>query len=172
MRILEMKKKASKRSGVGVKKKTRARKAPAKRAASVKPQKVAKAKVTAKAAPVPKARAAEKRTTKRAVRRPKRAVTRALRRRDDADAFLRIRRDGKTRTKDDFAEELAEDFVGSATSGEEQALEARDSVIEEESGGPFVTTPAKREFAEGFDASNPEDAFREPFPSSQSQPET
>jgi hypothetical protein len=92
------------------------------------------------------------------------------RRSDDADAFLRVRRDGGM-TKDDLAEELGEDFVGSATSGEEQGLKVRDTVLDEESGGPFVTTPAKREFAEGFDASNPEDALREPFPSAQSEPE-
>jgi hypothetical protein len=91
------------------------------------------------------------------------------RRSDDADAFLRVRRDGGL-TKDDLAEELGEDFVGSATSGEEQGLKVRDTVLDEESGGPFVTTPAKREFAEGFDASNPEDALREPFPSAQSEP--
>jgi hypothetical protein len=94
------------------------------------------------------------------------------RRPDDADAFLRVGRHDPSSSKDDFAEELAEDFVGAATSGEEQGLETRDSVLDEEAGGPFVTTPAKREFAEGPDASNPEDAEREPFPSAMGQSES
>ena len=42
--------------------------------------------------------------------------------------------------------------------------EIRDRVMDEELGGPFVMTPAKREFAEGTDPSNPEDSEREPFP--------
>jgi hypothetical protein len=128
-----------------------------------------------------KARAASRRTT----RKPARASSNALarkprkvkiapksqrRRPDDADAFLRVKKNG-ARTKDDLADELGADFLGSATSGEEQALEARDSVTDEEVGGPFVTTPAKREFAREPDASNPEDAEREPFPSAISQPE-
>jgi hypothetical protein len=83
---------------------------------------------------------------------------------DDADAFLRVRGGDPSNTKDDFAEELAEDFVGAATSGEEQGIESRDTVLDEEAGGPFVTTPARREFADGVDASNPKDAEREPFP--------
>ena len=124
----------------------------------------AKKMASAKAVPTPPPRP----------RRPPIAPKDLRRRPDDADAFLRVRSDGRdgTRSKDDFAEELGEDFVGSATSGEEQTLEARDAVVDEESGGPFVTTPAKREFAEGLDASNPEDAEREPFPSVQSQSET
>jgi hypothetical protein len=107
---------------------------------------------------------------------PKRAVSRRIgvskasrRRPDDADAFLRVRQ-GTSFTKDDLAEELAEGFVGSATSGEGQGIDTRDAVVDEETGGPFVTTPAKREFAEGTDLSNPEDADREPFPTSQSDP--
>jgi len=161
-----MKKKASKPSLS--RSKQRAKKAPAKKRASVKAS--VKPRVTRR--PTAAARTAATKAKQRATpKRRKRIAKRVLRRRDDADAFLRVRADGKSRTRDDFAEELGEDFVGSATSGEEQALEVRDSIIDEESGGPFVTTPAKREFAEGVDASNPEDAFREPFPSSQSQPE-
>ena len=37
-------------------------------------------------------------------------------------------------------------------------------VVDEETGGPFVETSGAIEFAEGTDASNPEDAKREPFP--------
>jgi hypothetical protein len=173
--VFEMKKKASKRSVSRSKKSVaRVKKAPAKKRARARKASPVKSKVTRSASAAATAKASVKTKTKKrgTLRRRKRIAARVLRRRDDADAFLRVRADGKRRTNDDFAKELAEDFVGSATSGEEQALAARDSVIEEESGGPFVTTPAKREFADGFDASNPEDAFREPFPSSQSQPET
>jgi hypothetical protein len=128
-----------------------------------------KTKVTSKRASVSKTPAT---TSARATLRRVRLVGTRPGRPDDADAFLRVRGDDPSNTKDDFAEELAEDFVGTATSGEEQGLETRDSVLDEEIGGPFVTTPAKREFAEGIDASNPEDAEREPFPSAtrQSQP--
>jgi hypothetical protein len=128
-----------------------------------------KRKVTSKRASVSKTPA---RTYAGATVRRVRPVGTRHGRPDDADAFLRVRGDDPSNTKDDFAEELAEDFVGTATSGEEQGLETRDSVLDEEIGGPFVTTPAKREFAEGIDASNPEDAEREPFPSAtrQSQP--
>jgi hypothetical protein len=95
-------------------------------------------------------------------------VSKASRRRpDDADAFLRVRSGDVSFTKDDLAEELAEGFLGSATSGEDQGLLTRDRVVDEEMGGPFVISPAKREFAEGTDPSNPEDAEREPFPTSQ-----
>jgi hypothetical protein len=104
----------------------------------------------------------------KAIRRPSRHAPVVPKRRpsrpDDADAFLRVRGGDPSNTKDDFAEELAEDFVGAATSGEEQGIESRDTVLDEEAGGPFVTTPATREFADGVDASNPEDAEREPFP--------
>jgi hypothetical protein len=143
---------------------------PSKKKAASKKKTLPKRKVTSKRASLNKTPA---RTSARATMRRVRPVV-SIRhgRPDDADAFLRVRGDDPSNTKDDFAEELAEDFVGSATSGEEQGLETRDSILDEEVGGPFVTTPAKREFAEGIDASNPEDAEREPFPSAtrQSQP--
>jgi hypothetical protein len=143
---------------------TSASKKPVKRAAKKSPPTKKRGRA-ASVAPKPSAKARQQKP-RRSLLPPK-----ARRRRsDDADAFLRVRRDGE-RTKDDLAQELGEDFVGSATSGEDQGLALRDTVLDEESGGPFVTTPAKREFAEGFDASNPEDALREPFPSAQSQPD-
>jgi hypothetical protein len=146
-----MKKKDSKRSA-------KQSKAELKKLARSKPKTQAKV-MTAKAGSVKKSSSRFRLTSK-----PNRP------RSDDADAFLRVRRNGR-RTKDDLADELGAVFVGSATSGEEQGVERRDTVLEEESGGPFVTTPAKREFAPGFDASNPQDAEREPFPSAQSQPD-
>jgi hypothetical protein len=69
-----------------------------------------------------------------------------------------------TKSKDPLAEELGEEFVQSAVSGEERGEEALDEVVCEERGGPFVVTPAGMEFAEGTDASNPKGSKREPFP--------
>src|SRR5271155_1821980 len=96
---------------------------------------------------------------KQAVARRLAGISKASRRRPDhADAFLRVGTGGASFTKDDPAEELAGGVIGSATSGEDQGFETRDAVLDEESGGPFVTSPAHREFAEGTDPSNPEDA--------------
>jgi hypothetical protein len=79
---------------------------------------------------------------------------------DEGRAFL----GGKSRTNDDLAEELGEEFVQSATSGEAEGEESLNRYVEEESGGPFVGSTAGTEFAEGTDASNPASAEREPFP--------
>ena len=65
---------------------------------------------------------------------------------------------------DDLAEALGEDFIASATSAEEAGEEARDEVLPEEWGGPFLEVPASEEFDPLPDASNPPDAEREPFP--------
>ena len=59
---------------------------------------------------------------------------------------------------DDLAEEMGEEFVEEATSGEAVAEDVRDEVVPEEEGGPFVETDGRTEFASGTDASNPEDA--------------
>jgi len=86
---------------------------------------------------------------------------------DDANAFLPDPYNGttaKARTKDLLAEELAEDFVMSATGAEEVSVEARDQIVPEETGGPFVFTTAQQEFAQGTDASNPITAERAAFP--------
>jgi hypothetical protein len=50
---------------------------------------------------------------------------------------------------DDLAEELGEEFVRSATSGEQAAQDIRDEEVPEESGGPFVETSGRSEFAYG-----------------------
>jgi len=80
---------------------------------------------------------------------------------DDGNAHAFLER---ARTGDELAEELGEAFVASATSGEEAEPERHERVTEDERGGPFVRSTAGKEFAEGTDASNPEDADREPFP--------
>jgi hypothetical protein len=97
--------------------------------------------------------------------RPRRDVDmERVMRADSADAFIRNPDDGPIRLDDDLAETLAEEFVHSATSGEEQTEEALDQMVPEEIGGPFVETSASEEFAEGTDESNPSDAEAEALP--------
>jgi hypothetical protein len=94
---------------------------------------------------------------------------RASNRKDGASAFLPDPSStGHRRVKDDFAEGLGEEFVETITSGE-SVDDERDETLPEESGGPFVTSPAVREFGHGTDESNPEDAEREPFPTTRSE---
>jgi hypothetical protein len=69
-----------------------------------------------------------------------------------------------SRTGDDLAEELGEEAVETMTSGENENADPREEFVDEEIGGPFVESPAKTEFAEDTDESNPADATREPFP--------
>jgi hypothetical protein len=73
---------------------------------------------------------------------------------------------GSPRSRDDLAEELGEDVVERATSGEDETEAALDQIVPEEQGGPFIETNAAQEFAHGTDASNPKGAKREPFPRS------
>jgi len=75
------------------------------------------------------------------------------------NAFLRM-----PRAHDPLAEELGEEAVLTMTTGEDQSNRLQDMEVEEDRGGPFVTTSAREEFATGTDESNPSDAFREPFP--------
>lgn len=79
---------------------------------------------------------------------------------DDDRAFL----GGKNRAHDSLAENLGEEFVSSATSGNEVGEEDLNAIVAEENGGPFVVTTAGEEMADDVDGSNPEDATREPFP--------
>ncbi len=77
----------------------------------------------------------------------------------DDKAFL-----ARSRAGEPLSEELGEAFLESATSGEEAELERQDRVFADEQGGPFVPSTASEEFALGTDASNTEDATREPLP--------
>ncbi|HEX7477104.1 MAG TPA: hypothetical protein VF331_04820 [Polyangiales bacterium] len=65
---------------------------------------------------------------------------------------------------DDLADLLGAAYLSAATSGEAQVMEDGDAVFEEESGGPFLEVSGAREFAHGFDASNPEGSDREALP--------
>lgn len=86
-------------------------------------------------------------------------LERAGAREEEKPAFL-----GGPRTSDDLAEGLGEEFVETATSGEDEGEEVANQVVSEERGGPFVITTAGTEFADGVDESNPKGAKREPFP--------
>ena len=74
-------------------------------------------------------------------------------------AFIR----GRT-TREELGEELGEAFLASATSGESSESGRLNRITDDEEGGPFITTGAEDEFADGVDESNIEDATREPFP--------
>src|SRR3954471_16589676 len=87
------------------------------------------------------------------------------RREDHADAFLPDPDGGPAHTNDDLAEELAEEFLKSATSGEYVGEDELDQEVPEESGGPFIISSGRDEFARDVDASNPLDANREALPS-------
>lgn len=87
------------------------------------------------------------------------------RRSDGGDAFFPDPGEGPARTVDPLAQELAEEFLESATTAEAIGPARRDEQVAEEEGGPFVISKGSREFASGVDASNPEDAEPEPLPS-------
>jgi hypothetical protein len=88
-----------------------------------------------------------------------RAMSESSKPHDDDRAFV-----GSGHVDDDLAEEFAEEPVIAMTSGEDQLTDDLAATTEEETGGPFVTTTGKSEFASGTDASNPRGARREPFP--------
>ena len=92
-------------------------------------------------------------------------VRQRSRRPDDADAFLPDPDGGPAHVKDDLAQELAEEFLMAATSGEYVSEDEMDQEVPEESGGPFVISSSRAEFASGTDDSNPVDAKREAVPS-------
>jgi hypothetical protein len=169
---------AKKAVGKKAAKKVVAKKAVAKKAAKKVVAKRAVAKKAAKRAVAKKA--AKKVVAKKAVGRrtspprsaPRRKNLRAPARNgrpDGAAAFLPDPTAiGHRRVRDDFAEELGEEFVSTATSGE-SVDDARDAPVPEEDGGPFVTASARSQYGSGTDESNPVDAEREPFPTTHSQ---
>lgn len=90
-----------------------------------------------------------------------------------ADLRSRIRRTtppkdvaflARAKSLDPLAEAMGEEFLATATTGEAMAVEELNQIVPEDEGGPFVTTPARKEFARGRDASNPRGSTREPFP--------
>jgi hypothetical protein len=82
------------------------------------------------------------------------ACRKSRERSDDANAFFPDPYAGREHAcvRDAFAETLAEAFVASATSGEEETREdLRDELTIEELGGPFVVTAAQEEFGRTVD---------------------
>jgi hypothetical protein len=80
------------------------------------------------------------------------------RRSDDADAFIPDPAEGPAHANDDLAEVLAEDFLESATRGNDVFEDELGRPLSDEVGGPFVVTDADEELADDVDASNPVDA--------------
>ncbi len=89
-------------------------------------------------------------------------------RKDGGKAFVR-ESDGVS--SDVFATEMGRDFLSAAETGVEVIEELSDESMPEDAGGPFQTTAAATEFAEGVDASNPPGATREPFPTPMRKPD-
>ncbi len=112
------------------------------------------------------AKSPEQLRKKRQVRRQTQGTSgsRSRSRSDDGRAFFPDPEDGPARAPDDLAEQMAEDFLKAATSGEDQDDDLLDATVSEEIGGPFVITSARQELAAGTDESNPADAKREPLP--------
>ena len=100
---------------------------------------------------------------------PAREVTRTPHerhvRKDDGNAFFPDPGEGPAHTSDGLAQELAEEFLIGATSGEQVAEDALNEQVTEELGGPFVISTAGKEFAYDVDESNPLGADREGRPS-------
>ena len=143
-----------------------ARKAtPAKKtAAARKPKKPAAKKTTAKKAAAKKPAATMRREDRAGHMDPRYAAELHARSRSDRpprgpDSFV-----DKPRTGDTLVEELGEEYVKSANSGEYEAEDSQNQDVSEEVGGPFVQTTGDQEFARGTDASNPKGSTREPFP--------
>ncbi len=59
-------------------------------------------------------------------------------RKDGGRAFMRDPGSGAAHSRDALAEGLAETFLQSATSGEEQAEDVMNELVTEELGGPFL----------------------------------
>lgn len=86
-------------------------------------------------------------------------------RKDDANAFLPDPDGGPIKSNGDAGDEMTEDFLRAATSGQDEAEEVRNQVLSEEIGGPFVTSTASQEISYEGDESNPPDAEVEGRPS-------
>jgi len=86
-------------------------------------------------------------------------------RRDDGAAFLPDPDGGPIESTGGVGDELLEDFLRAATTGEDAGEDVRNQDFPEDNGGPFVTTRASDEMADGLDASNPEDAEPAGMPS-------
>ena len=89
----------------------------------------------------------------------------AKQRKDDADAFIRDPNGGAFHTSGSVDEEMTEEFMRAALTGEDASEDIRDQSLVEELGGPFVISSVGEEVADDLDESNPADATKEPLPS-------
>ncbi|HEX4511935.1 MAG TPA: hypothetical protein VH054_00320 [Polyangiaceae bacterium] len=169
---------AKKKTKKKVSPKTKTKKVVAKAKKKVAPKKVAPKKKAAAKKAAPKKAAPKKAAAKKAA--PAKVATKV--KREDRAGHLnptyakQLRKQSGKSTKsdqtrpafkvedDDVAEDLGEEVVGKANSGEDEGEEVANAEYTEEVGGPFVVTTGGEEFAEGTDASNPEGADVEPFP--------
>jgi hypothetical protein len=92
------------------------------------------------------------------------AAARPRQRPDDGDAFMPDPGEGPARSTDDLAEVLAEDFLESATRGNEVFEDEIERPLSDEVGGPFVVTDEGEELVDDVDESNPVDAEPAPRP--------
>ncbi|WP_438004209.1 hypothetical protein WME89_36085 [Sorangium sp. So ce321] len=93
------------------------------------------------------------------------AARQSAARKDDRDAFIPDPGDGPPEVMDEFAEQIAEQYLASATSGKGDTTEDYEDMVDpEEVGGPFIITTAEQEMAYSRDSMNPDDAEVEPFP--------
>jgi hypothetical protein len=84
---------------------------------------------------------------------------------DSRDAFIPDPGDGPPEVMDELAEQIAEQYVASATSGRGDTTEDYEDRVEpEEIGGPFIITTEEQEIGYSRDSTNPDDAEVEPFP--------
>lgn len=65
-----------------------------------------------------------------------------VQRKDDGNAFIPDPEGGASHTEDSLAEGLAETYIESATSGEEQGEDMMNALVSEELGGPFLEEEA------------------------------
>ncbi|MGK3960520.1 hypothetical protein WMF38_46625 [Sorangium sp. So ce118] len=93
------------------------------------------------------------------------AARQSAARKDDRDAFIPDPGDGPAEVMDEFAEQIAEQYLASATSGKGDTTEDYEDMVDpEEVGGPFIITTAEQEMGYSRDSMNPDDAEVEPFP--------
>jgi hypothetical protein len=95
------------------------------------------------------------------------AQKRGVRRRDDSDNPELAPPEPLLAPNDDLGEELAEEYLISATSGEQAAEDIRNQETPEERGGPFVETTSAQEI--DYEDDEPEDSEAEPFPTATRQ---
>ncbi|WP_441292328.1 hypothetical protein ACSRUE_19760 [Sorangium sp. KYC3313] len=93
------------------------------------------------------------------------AARRSAGRAESRDAFIPDPDDGPPEVLDELAEQIAEQYVASATSGRGDTTEDYEDRVEpEEIGGPFVITTDEQEIGYSRDSTNPDDGEVEPFP--------